>query len=201
MSTKKLYFLAIPLLLASLLASCTPASPIQPPLAVSGDACSSAIALKDTPLDSAFTSDVILGGGRVQSGDFQFEAYLYCDPILGPDSTAMESRSEIEGLGVHTTWRYEGVDLPGNVELIWGFRQDQPNSGWDGGLTRFSMYTFTGGINSEEITSAIAQGATLQLTNAVKVDGAQVSGAVLSFELVPSSDGYVPENIRLEPLP
>jgi hypothetical protein len=201
MSTKKLYFLAKPLLIASLLAGCTPAPPIQTPLAVSTNACSSAIALKDPPLDSAFTSDVLPGGGRVQSGDFQLEAYLYCDPSLGPDAAAPESRSTIAGLGVHTAWRYEGVDLPGDVELIWGFGQDQPSGGWDGGLTRFSMGSFTGGINSGEITSAIAQGMPLQLTFAVKATGAQQAGAVLSFELVPSSDGYMPTNTRLEAQP
>ncbi len=201
MSTKNLYFLAKPLLLALLLAGCMPSPPIQTSLAVSADACSSATALKDPPLDSAFTSDLILGGGGVQSGDFQFEAYLYCDPSLGPDAAAMESMSSIEGLGVHTTWRYEGIDLPGDVELIWGFGHDEPSGGWDGGLTRFSMGSFTGGINSEEITSAIAQGVPLQLTFAVKPTGSQQAGVVLSFELVPSSDGYVPTNIRLETLP
>lgn len=199
MSKKNLYFLTIPLLLGFLLASCLPTPPIQTPLAVSADACSSATALEDPPLDSAFTSEMILGGGRVQSGDFQFEAYLYCDPNLGPDSAAMESMSAIAGLGVHTAWRYEGVDLPGDVELIWGFGQNKPSGGWDGGLTRFSMGSFTGGINSEEITSTITQGLPLQLTFAVKPTGARQAGAILSFELVPSSDGYVPTNIRLEP--
>jgi hypothetical protein len=201
MSTKKLSFLAKPLLLALLLAGCTPAPPIPTPLAVSADACSSATALKDPPLDSAFTSDMLLGGGRVQSGDFQFEAYLYCDSGLGPDAAAPESTSVIAGLGVHTAWRYDGADLPGAVELFWGFgQQDQPSGGWDGGLTRSSMGTFTGGINSGEVTSAIAQGTPLQLTIAVKANGAH-AGAVLSFELVPSSDGYVPTNIRLESQP
>jgi len=201
MSTKKLSFLAMSLLLASLLAGCTPTPSIQTPLAVSTDACASAIALKDPPLDSAFTNDVLLGGGRVQSGDFQFEAYLYCDPSLSPDAPTQGSTSAIAGLGVHTAWRYDGVDLPGDVELFWGFgQQARPSGGWDGGLTRFSMGTFTGGINPGESSSSIAQGAPLQLIVAVEATGVK-AGAVLSFELVPSSDGYVPTNIRLETQP
>jgi len=201
MSTMKLSFLAKPLLLAALLAACTPRPPTQPPVALSADACSSATALKDPPLDSSFTSETILGGGRVQSREFQFEAYLYCDPDLVPGAAAPESASAIAGLGVHTAWRYDGADIPGAVALEWGFGdQPHPSGGWDGGLTRGSAGAFTGGINSSEATSAIAQGTPLELTFAVKATGAQ-AGAVLSFELVPSSDGYVPMNVRFESQP
>jgi hypothetical protein len=62
------------------------------------------------------------------------------------------------------------------------------------------MGTFTGGINPGESISSIAQGAPLQLIVAVEATGVK-AGAVLTFELVPSSDGYVPTNIRLEAQP
>ena len=54
--------------------------------------------------------------------------------------------------------------------------------------------------NSLEATSAIAQDKPLRLTFTVKATEVQ-AGAVLSFELVPSSDGYVPTDIRLESQP
>jgi len=201
MSTKKLSFIAKPLLLAALLAGRMSARATETPVVVSADSCASAATLKDPPLDSAFTSDAVLGGGKVQSGEFQFEAYLYCDPNLVPDASAPESTSAIAGLGVHTAWRYDGANIPGAVTLEWGFgEQAQPSGGWDGGLTRGSMGTFTGGLNSLEATSAIAQDKPLRLTFTVKATEVQ-AGAVLSFELVPSSDGYVPTDIRLESQP
>ncbi|MCX6072146.1 MAG: hypothetical protein NTU91_15050 [Chloroflexi bacterium] len=154
--------------------------------------------MSDRPLDSAFTSDKVIGGGTAETDDFRFEAYLYCDPALLPNAAAPESASAIAGLGIHTAWRYDGADLLGPVQLEWGYGSEpRLSGGWDGGLTRGSMGTYTGGINLSEGSSAITERGAIQLSFAVKAQGAH-AGAVLTFELEPSADGYTPTNIRFE---
>jgi hypothetical protein len=188
--------LSFPVLLFGCKSTPTP----QPPLAVSAIACSSAAALKEPPLDSSFSSNKVLGGGVVRSGDFRLEAYLYCDPALSPDNPDPASQSAISGLGVHTAWRYEGPDIAGPVELFWGFGNEaQPSGGWDGGLTRGSSASYTGGIVSAEAVSAITKGDMLSLAFSIKANAAS-AGASLSFDMAPSGDGYAPSEIAIESL-
>jgi hypothetical protein len=201
MSDTKLPILGLPLFFAAFLSGCKATPAPQPPLAVSSDACSSATVPKDPPLDSSFASKKVLGGGKLESGLFLFEAYLYCDPALVPDATEAGLKSDIAELGVHTAWRYDGPDIAGPVELFWGFaKAAQPSGGWDGGLTRGSMAMYTGGIVSAEAASAITKGDLLQLTFSIKATGVE-AGAVLSFDMVASDDGYTPRHIAIESLP
>jgi hypothetical protein len=201
MNDQRLVFLASVVSLSALLGACASPSPTQTPPVVSSTACESATALSDRPLDSTFMSDRVIGGGTVQTEGFQFEAYLYCDPALLPTAAAPESMSSIAGIGVHTAWRYDGADLPGPVLLEWGFgHEPHPSGGWDGGLTRGSMGSFTGGINLPEAPSDISQRIPIEVSFAVTAQGVH-AGAVLTFELVPSADGYIPTNLQFETQP
>jgi hypothetical protein len=153
------------------------------------------------PLDSSFHQTAILGGGQVRSGDFSFEAYLFCDPNLSSSAELPGARSLIDRLGVHTAWRYEGSDLEGPVSLLWGFGETPSQSGgWDGGLTHGSMASFTGGISSDETAQEVAEGTPIQLTFAVEAAG-EKHGAALTFAMESTTDGYAPLDIQLEPQP
>jgi hypothetical protein len=201
MNPQNPFLLALTLSQCLLLAACASHRPTQVPPAVSSSSCESATGLANQPLDSSFTSDRVIGGGTIETDQFQFEAYLYCDPALRSDASASELASAIAGLGVHTAWRYDGADLSGPVLLDWAIGEVQrPSGGWDGGLTRGSVVAYTGGINLPEGSPLTAKGGLLQVSFGVIAQGAR-AGAVFIFELHPSADGYVPTNIRLESRP
>jgi len=197
MNTRTVFILTLTTMSAALLIGCTTAQPTDVPMAVSSQACDSASPIQALLLDPTFATSQILGGGTLHSGDFDLEAYLYCDPGLQPNASDLQARTAIEGLGIHTAWRYNGQQVPGDVELMWGYGPNPPPSGgWSGGLTAGSSASHTGGLQDFEIPV----GTPVQVSFAIQATGVRAA-ASLTFYLVPATDGYTPTQIQFESLP
>jgi len=172
----------------------------ETPREISYEACSASFSPSLPFLDASFSSDSILGGGRTQAGDFEFEAYLFCDKSLSPKPARLQDVSELPGLGIHTAWLYNGPKQQGDIKELWSFGSRQSvRTGWDGGLTRGSMGTYTGGIRTPAggFLSSVISGSPLRFIMTIQSETTEVS-VIISFEMVPVSDGFAPKNIDVE---
>jgi len=173
-------------------ASPTTNSPAPAPLTIDPQSCMS---FPDSgsdlqPPNQLYGYEPIQGTSFVD-GDFSYEFWLYCDPSLRPDDK--ENFSAIAGLGIYASLDYTGPTIDGPVEYYYEFEPNNPLGGgsWNGPLYNASITGARFGIDISEtkVREYIQQGTPVQFR--VRVDSALgQNGAILSFNLEPTEQGY-----------
>lgn len=141
--------------LVALVAGCSPTTPqatvsveagpttIAPALSI--DACSVPVPAVDPVPGFPARPPQLLGGGVIESGDFTFDMWLFCDPSLSPSDEGA-AYSEIAGLGIHLVWWYAGSEVNTGTEYSFGLGDLViARSGDSGPLTHGSMASYSGG--------------------------------------------------------
>jgi hypothetical protein len=197
--------------LATIVASCSPQVPeatsiisadTQMPPHLSADACEARPPTVDTVPGFPSRPSQLLGGGVVNSGDFTYDMWLYCDPSLSPSAEG-GAYSEIAGLGIHLVWRYDGPEIEGPTDYTFGMGELAIAAGGDGGpLTSGSMASYSGGIHSKDgaLGKAIQSGNLVTIVTKV-TSGALEEAASMSFAFQPGVSGIKLAAINLEPGP
>lgn len=164
------------------------------------------------PLPRVAAPDRLISGGRAVAGNLVFDFWLYCDPNLGSDQTG-EKFSEIAGLGLVSTWYYQGKSpvLSTMTHDYWGLEPYIPlNSAFSASLTPGSNAVIARGWTLTPFPDALPgsgdaawrQKSTLHLSydRLVQTD-AGTHGARFSFTLNRSLDGYTISDSKVTALP
>lgn len=85
-------------------------------------------------------------------GDFSYEVWLYCDPALQPNDQG--NVNAIAGLGIFSSWRYNGPRVDGPVEYHYEFEPNVPlgETSLDGPFYKASAAGTGFGIDIAETT-------------------------------------------------
>ncbi|HWQ84610.1 MAG TPA: hypothetical protein VN363_08595, partial [Anaerolineales bacterium] len=150
-----------------------------------------------------YPASKVIGGGKVQNGDFTFYLWLYCDEKLSPQD--MEHFSDLGGLGTYARWMYTGPKIEGNFWDMVGIEPDVRN------ITGSPMLSNSGasmgmGLNLPdepagkwEVAELARSGEPIRFAVKVQsIDG--VYGAELAFRLKAGKDGYIPDGIAVQKL-
>jgi hypothetical protein len=153
------------------------------------------------PTDDGILSPPILsiGGGSVRSADFTFGLWLYCDPSFGVHPLEPDYFSDIAGLGIWFTWRYDSPAIEGVAETYWGVEPEiQKRGEYIGDLTSgTSIEGFTGVILPSNL-KAKSQLDNDQLNFVLKVSipRGEIFGSSLSFMIQSHTEGLRPVEIQ-----
>ncbi len=142
-------------------------------------------------------------GGTVEDGDFLFDLWVSCYPMLESNSKAPTPEpllTIVKGLGVYGGWYYGGPKVEGLTQDYWGMEPDVLRvSGVDGPLSEASTSYYSGiNMTREELVEFVESGEPFRFQ--IRIESpVGVHGAVLEFNLEPSLEGYIPMNITVAP--
>ena len=151
-----------------------------------------------------YPASKVIGGGKVQNGDFTFYLWLYCDEKLSPED--MEHFSDLGGLGMYARWTYNGPKIEGN---FWDMVGIEPEVRMVTGSPMLSNSGASMGMGLQlpeepagkwEVAELARSGEPIRFIVKVQsIDG--IYGAELVFRLKAGKDGYIPEGIEVQVLP
>lgn len=195
----------VPVIVATETATSIPA---QIPLVVSPDSCTAS----NGPLPSLSNpelSSVIrpvhntLGGGLVQSREFTIELFLYCDSVFQPEAPETYFQSDIGGLAIYYNWRYDAARESGLINGFFGIEPDirwQTGEGPSTNQGHIAQGQLTGIHLASNVVYDFSKPTSLRFIYLLQTQSGQLSGAVLSFDIQPSTDGLLPGNVRVTAL-
>lgn len=146
-----------------------------------------------------------LGGGEVQSGDFSIQLWLTCDSRYSRTLTDISYYSEIDGLAVYYSWAYNGEkaesirDITLNIEP---YRVTDRIPIEFANLQQGVDYSGAAGLNlpTGVFPDWKAVDAHLRMVLKFKLLDGSIEGAALTFTLKRAADGFIPQDIAVEPL-
>lgn len=184
----------------------TTLEPITPlKTAVVSDACTinAADIFDEQHLSFQDMPQALVGGGNVESGDFQLDIWLGCDDEFNNNSNyGANTFSEIEGLGIVSMYTYNGVAMEGT---LWDYAGFAPFVRQSSGTTpvAISMGSFVvRGIqfSNEIIPDFSKQDTPLRYIYFAELPDGRRFGAVLAFTLQRELEGYRPVDISVSTL-
>lgn len=187
--------------------------PEQVPLVVSPTSCASSNGQLPS-LSNPELSSVIrpvnrsFGGEVIQSKEFTIELLLYCDEVFQPNANDSYYLSDISGLAVYHTWRYDGTEVNGGITggITHVFFGIDPYIQWQGAvggglLQGYISQGQVAGIRfSPNIIPDFSKKVSIRFVYVIEAPNGNLSGAVLSFDLQQVSDGLQPNNLLVTPL-
>jgi LysM repeat protein len=180
-------------------------SPLFPPEAgkpaLSRVACATPVRLPDSP-EFGQRPGLLIGGGNLQVGDFNFDLWLHCDSVFGTSGGNLDAQSEIAGLGIYAFWTYHGTDQAGDTQEYSGI---EPYIALRGGSVNL-VNGSGGGMNLGlqfplEIIPDFSKidRVPFRFVYVVQTPKGETQGVALAFTLERQPDGFYARQISVAP--
>ncbi len=146
-----------------------------------------------------------LGGGKLTSGDFEFDLGLLCDPQYRREAVDAAHHSEIDGLAVSARWRYNGAEIPGRLTLAAGIEPYASEIEDDIRKEAIAPQLTHDRLTGLKLPAGVfpnwkAVDAHLRYVVKVQLPDGTIQGAALVFTLQRQADGFRPLDVSVEPL-